>query len=476
MSVRILVGDCVKKLQELPDQSVHCCVTSPPYWQLRKYKGESDMIGQEATFEQHLGNLMAVFDEVWRVLRDDGVFYLNYGDAYTGSGRGSSLQLDRKPGAINKGNLGSLEVDAAPKGALGLPPKNLMFMPFRIALALQDRGWIARSRIPWLKSNPTPESVKDRPVSAHEEVFMFSKSHKTLFWTHPSKSGTRTKPKPEHYWFNRKTHEISEVAPERWKELKDAEGTRIWVRRNWWEGNDYYWDHVAVRTPVKGADSEQPLSAYKSDGVGRRSETGDLDGGHRSKWPGIGRQHARERDRNEKQEPMRVNEGANMRNYIIASTASFKGAHFAVYPVGLIEPLIRAGTSENCCSQCGAPLARQTEVELKRTAKGVRKNVVDVRDFVADPNDQGSNRQKDGHLPGWYNHYTTKGWAPTCECLAYTVPCTVLDPFAGAGTTGLVADRLGRDAILIEISAEYALLAAARIDNDAPLFTTVTTE
>ena len=467
MAVRILVGDCVKRLQELPDQSVHCCVTSPPYWGLRKYKGESDMIGQEETFEQHLDNLLAVFDEVHRVLRDDGVFYLNYGDAYTGSGRGSSMQADRKPGAINKGNLGSLEVDKAPKGALGLPPKNLMFMPFRIALALQERGWIARSRIPWIKTNPTPESVKDRPVSAHEEVFMFSKSHKTLYWTHPNNPGTRKKPAPDHYWFNRTTHEISEVAPERWKELKDAEGTRIWVRRNWWEGNDYYWDHVAVRTPT----------TCKPDGVGRRSETGDLDGGHRSKWPGIGKQHARERDRNEKQEPMQVNEGANMRNYIIASTAQFKGTHFAVYPVGLIEPLIRAGSSESCCGLCGAPFARQARVELKRTAKGVRKNVVDERDFAADPNDQGSNRQKDGHLPGWYNHYTTTGWAPTCDCENIEIAkCTVLDPFAGAGTTGLVADRIGRNAVLIEISAEYALLAACRIEDEAPLFTDVSTE
>ena len=143
MSTKILIGDCRETLKSLPDQSVHCVITSPPYWGLRSYKGDTGMIGLEATWNEHLENLMEVFNEVWRVLRDDGTLWLNYGDAYH--------------------------------------KKQLMMMPSKIAIAMQENNWILRSEIIWAKTKCTPEDVRDRPVRAHEKIFLLTKQYKYFY-------------------------------------------------------------------------------------------------------------------------------------------------------------------------------------------------------------------------------------------------------------------------------------------------------
>ena len=200
----------------LADGSVHCVVTSPPYWDLRAYGGDPGMIGMEPTFDDHLGNLVEVFREVWRVLRDDGTLWLNYGDAYGGGntkGRGGSI--------IPGDHYG-------PRVAKG-KPKDLMMMPARVAMALQADGvadtkaskvlsrvisdiedsydeepipdkvqvvlerlwaeyveargdsWWLRSEIVWHKPNPMPESCTDRPTSSHEKVFLLTKKPRYFY-------------------------------------------------------------------------------------------------------------------------------------------------------------------------------------------------------------------------------------------------------------------------------------------------------
>ena len=151
MAVEILVGDALTRLQHMPDESVHCAVTSPPYWGLRSYEGDDGMIGMEPTFDEHLDRLVTVFRELRRVLRSDGTFWLNYGDAYsTGGGR----ILGNRP-------VGSLGRAPHPgqKNA-GIPIKNLLMMPARIALAMQSDGWILRSEIVWHKSRAMPEACQ----------------------------------------------------------------------------------------------------------------------------------------------------------------------------------------------------------------------------------------------------------------------------------------------------------------------------
>jgi hypothetical protein len=143
----------------------------------------------------------------------------------------------------------------------------------------------------------------------------------------------------------------------------------------------------------------------------------------------------------------------------------------------LVEPCIKAGSSEKgCCSNCGAPWLRIVDKKLVPTPAVSWGSQVDGRDGLGNEgNDQGSSRARDGHVPGMASEITTTGWRPSCTCNAPTVPCTVLDPFLGSGTTALVADRLGRDAIGIELNGEYAADAHARIKSDAPMFTDVRT-
>ena len=171
---------------------------------------------------------------------------------------------------------------------------------------------------------------------------------------------------------------------------------------------------------------------------------------------------------------IKVASHANLRNVWTIPTSPFKEAHFATFPPALVEKPVRAGTSAHgVCSACGAPWTRQVERRLIETAKAAKTAVVDQRDHDADGQDRGSNFQKDGHMPGLIRADKTLGWAPTCDCDAETAPAVVLDPFAGSGTVGLVADQLGRDAILIEINPTYAAMAKERIGGETPMFTDV---
>ncbi len=147
MTVRIMVGNALSQLALLPDDSVHCVVTSPPYWGLRSYKGDAGMIGLEPTFADHLDNLVAVFREVRRVLRSDGSLWLNYGDAY---GRGEGRGTSGGPGK-QQSNVGSITRPEPKHIPGGLKPKDLLMMPARVAMALQADGWWLRSEIIWHK-------------------------------------------------------------------------------------------------------------------------------------------------------------------------------------------------------------------------------------------------------------------------------------------------------------------------------------
>lgn len=177
MSVRILVGDCREQLKTLEPESVHCVVTSPPYWGLRDY-GVGGQIGMEKTPEEHVAAMVDVFREVRRVLRGDGTCWVNYGDCYahgqTGGGGAVDVRTDGRnttPGDKVKGWLAGVNTLSR-----GLKPKDLVGMPWRVAFALQADGWWLRSDIIWHKPNPMPESVTDRPTKAHEYVFLLTRA------------------------------------------------------------------------------------------------------------------------------------------------------------------------------------------------------------------------------------------------------------------------------------------------------------
>ena len=167
----IITGDSRNVLPILPDAIFQCCVTSPPYWSLRDYDIQGQ-IGLEESVSDYINDLVAVFDQVKRLLRDDGVLWLNIGDSYTSGGR-----TWRAPDRKNPGRA----MDVRPPTPNGLKPKDLIGVPWRLAFALQSAGWYLRSDTIWHKPNCQPESVKDRPTRSHEYLFLFSKSERYLY-------------------------------------------------------------------------------------------------------------------------------------------------------------------------------------------------------------------------------------------------------------------------------------------------------
>ena len=182
----IYPGDCLASLRMMPDQSVQCCITSPPYWGLRDY-GHDGQIGLESTPDAYVARMVEVFREVRRVLRDDGTLWLNLGDSYARNGGG----VESKMNTVHKMKVGQKATYLA--GAIqtintvpeGLKSKDLVGIPWRVAFALQSDGWYLRQDIIWHKPNPMPESVTDRCTKAHEYVFLLTKSARYCYDAEP---------------------------------------------------------------------------------------------------------------------------------------------------------------------------------------------------------------------------------------------------------------------------------------------------
>ena len=171
----LICGDALEVLKTLPAASCRCCVTSPPYFNLRNYGDQEHQIGLEKTVDEYIAKLRKVFYEVWRVLSDDGTLWLNIADCYAGSMKGSNFSADKNAGSKEAGRKGMLSLQGLPAVKFQLPRKNLLGIPWKLAFALQNDGWILRQDIIWDKTNCMPESVKDRCTRSHEYIFLFAK-------------------------------------------------------------------------------------------------------------------------------------------------------------------------------------------------------------------------------------------------------------------------------------------------------------
>jgi DNA modification methylase len=318
MSVEILIGDCRNILKEMADCSVDCCVTSPPYFGLRDY-GVSSQMGLESTPSDFVAELVSVFREVRRVLRDDGTLWLNLGDSYARQGGTTDNTKD-----VRQREMGHISFAQRRMTKLcgELKHKDLIGIPWRVALALQADGWYLRQDIIWHKPNAMPESVQDRCTKSHEYIFLLSKS--------PT----------------------------------------------------YYFDREAIQEPTVA----RTASGARAPGNTKRTKGG------RNYADG-----AKERRTAANLHEIGAREFRNRRSVWTVSTKPFAEAHFATFPVDLVEPCILAG----------------------------------------------------------------------CR-----IDGTVLDPFGGAGTTGLAAELNRRNSILIELNPEYAAIARRRLceTDDRSLF------
>lgn len=421
------------RLREMPDESVHCCITSPPYYGLRDYGtaewdggdqacdhlapvpggtaastlGDYDnglaadiieqkvrqrqqqyrhacrkcgatrvdqQIGLEDSPEHYVAKLVEVFAEVRRVLRADGTLWLNLGDSYARAGGPRKGKFGRSAKGIDipDGNRDS-------RGRIaGVKDKDVLGIPWMVAFALRADGWYLRSEIIWAKPNPMPESVTDRPTKAHEQVFLLVKSPR------------------------------------------------------------YYYDAEAVREADKGTDHARAVHDEPS-----LEPTNGLMSPH----SGL----------------RRAGMGRNRRSVWEIATKPCPEAHFATFPPKLVEPMVLAGTAGQTCGVCGAPWQRI--LERREYGDWNPRGSADA-DLVAR-----MSAGLGGSSFGEYEPPKTVGWESTCDHADGGGHSVVLDPFAGTGTTLQVAVERGRDAIGIELNPDSVMLVEKRMAVvTAPLF------
>lgn len=486
----------------LPDSFIHCALTSPPYFSQRRYPGAQERdwpaieyapwvnfavdfvpamrcaLGLEPTPADFIGHLVAVCREVWRVLRDDGVFWLNLGDAFASGSPGTSQGMKpvtwSEDGKVKKAGMtraGKVE---------GMSAGNLMMLPHRVALALQADGWVVRNDLIWQKVAPMPESVsgwrwerckiktKGRIAStqpkgqapgqtAHSEAL---KSHAPeLAAKHTPCPGCRKCADNDGYvlkrgsWRHTRAHEFIFMCTKKMNYWSNQEMVREAHSRDW---------HDETRGPK-----------YMTPGDGRN------DGG--------------------KPEGKGTTAGRNPRTVLTPKPSSYSGAHFATFPPGLIAPLIRASTPARCCPVCGSgwsPVVERTPI--REIAKG------DLLNRPKDYTKEGLRSKKTGLSASNSHNASTPqsplvnilGHRPTCSCHAshdfhslgqtsrdteedllrcdrcgvasWTEPARqpchepgiVFDPFLGSGTTAMVAKELGLRWIGTDLSFEYLDLQA----------------
>jgi DNA modification methylase len=283
----IYQGDALAVLRTFEDQSIQCCVTSPPYWGLRDY-GVKKQLGLESTPEKYVARIVEVFSEVWRVLRNDGTLWLVLGDSYaTGGGKVGNCPGGGAQGARWKGP--TTQANRMP--IIGLKPKDLVGIPWRVAFALQADGWFLRSDIIWAKPNPMPESVTDRPTKAHEYLFLLTKN--------------------ERYFYDAEA--IKEPASED-THARYARGRSD--HHKWADGGP---GNQTIATNKPGSKFARKLAA-----------------------PGSGIKNNSSFDAAMAIMP----ETRNKRSVWTVTTKPYKGAHFATFPPKLIEPCILAGCPE----------------------------------------------------------------------------------------------------------------------------------
>ncbi len=294
--IDLRVGSCIDRLREMPEKCVQTCVTSPPYFGLRNYHGGDKEIGKEKTPAEFVASLVAVFREVRRVLKDDGTVWLNLGDSYARTG-GTDRQVSSTAKAGNTRRTMQQIDDRTQKAPEGMKDKQLLGIPWRVAFALQDDGWILRQDIIWSKPNPMPESVRDRCTKAHEYIFLLSKKPKYYF----DSEAIRNPPSPALL-----------------KQVAEGYG-----------GEDTKDFEESGAQSASGTKSRIIDGARKKvDRMRGHDRTHD---GFKGKW-----------DQLTRAEQMAL--GSNKRSVWTCATKPFKGAHFATFPPDLIEPCILAGS------------------------------------------------------------------------------------------------------------------------------------
>jgi len=508
---QILCGDCRDVMAGFPEDNIDLVVTSPPYWGLRDYGGDSQIwggdpgcdhewgdivetknnyrqgvggkltnskeylesrleagsvsshsefcikcgawsgqLGLEPNPQMFIDHLVEICREVKRVLKPSGTFWLNLGDTYYGSGKGAGGDGSAKERYVPLENPIKQNIRSN-----WLQPKQKLMMPSRVAIALQDDGWILRSDIIWHKPNHMPSSVKDRLTCAYEHVFLFAKARRYYFdldaIRQQSASTIQRIPQP---------NVMNQPGGDKQRELRGEGGGNASrsadmvksLARNYEESGSKYLEqehphsirikggHTGDYTHPRGKNpgdiwevKEEKLTKHDI-AVGRIGNFSYTDPLHVKEY------HPR---------------GKNPGDLWRIPTTPFPGAHFATFPPKLIEPIIKAGCPRWICSRCGKPRTRIIKTEkVEEEDDSTRKKRPRINAMRAVPE------------KGWQSLHHTIGWSD-CGCGADWVGGVVLDPFAGSGTALRVARKLGRRFIGIEVKPEYAEMCESRVKSDS---------
>jgi hypothetical protein len=478
-------SDALAGLRGLPDGCVQCCLTSPPFWNLRDYgtatweggspdcdhkgapkrtqagfneryfgrlagddkQGElrepyravcgkcgarrvDRQIGLEDTPDAYVARLVEVFREVRRVLHPSGLLLLNVGDSYSSGARRTQTDPGDSPLAtLLGGPPGMAGAPVRPPPVAGVKEKDLLGIPWALAFALRADGWYLRCAPPLVKDNCMPESVRDRPTTAHEYWFLLAKG-------------------PRYFWDADAVRVPHETKPQR--RLVSPRGEKAMSARG------------AADVGFARYTSAEPTTYGHP--AGRNLRTSDVF------YQGLDDLIEQQRAWLAHLEHVRAQGGMLLDREgdplaLCYPTFAFPGSHFATFSPHMITPLLKAATSERgCCPACRAPWVRQTE----------RRPVPRIGHVEPCRMGQSSAGAKGNiGLPGGgaAPQVVTTGWQPSCACPpADAVPCLILDCFAGSGTVGLVARRLGRRFVGLDLNAAYCEMARKRIEEDSPLF------
>jgi DNA modification methylase len=481
-------NDCLSTMKHWPDGCCDMCVTSPPYYGLRSYSWGGDkshkhkwsdlddvlqgcscgarrpLYGIEPTIEEYLAKTVEIFREVRRVLKDWGTLWLNIGDGYSGGGRGHGpKKQDTNAGTLDMPESGSVE---------GLADGQPLMMPERITLALQADGWILRSKIIWCKAwsfhdcngRRITETGTDLFGDPYEDVILDERDYvgscmpeSVNGWRYSRHKVKMKAGRVARHGIERGAGHVDESNVAERKDgaqWSDCPGCKVcepngglvlrqgsWRPTNSWEylylfskSKKYYCDAESVKENVSENthDRGTKLSPPKEGIVGHKDFCAYAPAAN-------------------------VESGRNLRSVWCIGTQAFKKAHFATFPEALVEPCIKAGTSEKGnCPKCGRPYAR----------------IIDSKQIKRDrPADRTSRHNAGAGVNSCGNtvagvENTTLGWKPTCKCDAGDpAPAVVLDPFMGSGTVAVVAERLGRNWRGCEINPEYIAIAEKRLGN-----------
>ena len=518
MNRQILHGDVLEKFKEIPDGSIDCIITSPPYFGLRNY-GVDGQIGLEPDFKNFLKTMKKVMDECKRVLRPTGTCWINLGDTYSSSEK-NQIQV---------------------KSCIGIPE--------RFYTQCIDDGWIARNNIPWIKGNPMPSSVKDKFTNKYEPVFFFVKNNKPIFYYNEKTFQAITTPPQSKVggqdWEYKTCSVCGGVGTVKGEKHKRCNGNGIY-RYSFWHSRDYYFNLDAVR--VKPITESKPLSK-KTNGEDTEHEqstlTGDMidisenkikekyvdspqsnvarlhknkegnpnkqdnvvgaDGKVKTnykgfnerwrknnrKWENINGQATQsiaknhngiyDKDGNCLNHPSGKNPGdvmtldysdeellewikicrENNKAFEIAppdlfyiNPKPFPEAHFATFPVKLPLTILKCSCPTQVCTKCGIPrIPINNKIDEEIMQWGARKS------FANYPKEK---REKPQEIMT-HGVYERIGYSK-CDCNEPFKPGVVLDPFCGAGTTGVAAEKLGLQWMGIELNQEYIDIARKRLE------------